>query len=101
MPESECKAIYKGLLGKDTIGFLQTTVIKTGTSDESGIPTSATRLFDFTNEGETAQGGTFYDHVMSENPKLITGFLEVCYLPWGRNSGYYIILEPKGGPDIM
>lgn len=101
MPATECNAIRNGLLGNDTVGFLSRNVIRTSTVSESGFPTSATRSFDFTNEGQTFQSGTVYDHVSPENPSLINGLLDVFYLPWGMNSGYYIILEPQGGPDIM
>jgi hypothetical protein len=100
MSATECNAISKGLLG-DTLGFLSSNVVQTGTDPETGIPTSATRSFDFNDQGPTKQGGRVYDHAVPDNMNLINGLLDVYYLPWGRNAGYYVILEPEGGPDIM
>lgn len=101
MGATECEAISNGLLGKDPVGFLLKNVVRTGTVSETGFPTSAARRFDFADDGQTTEGGTVYDHLSPENPNLINGLLEVSYLPWGRNTGYYIILAPEGGPDIM
>jgi hypothetical protein len=101
MGATECNAISSGLLGKDPIGFLSKNVVRTGTVSETGFPTSATRRFDFTDDGPTTEGGTVYDHLSPENTNLINGLLEVSYLPWGRDTGYYIILDPVSGPDIM
>ncbi|HUN42630.1 MAG TPA: hypothetical protein VMU81_20235 [Acetobacteraceae bacterium] len=101
MPAKECTAIRDGLLGSDTVGFLSQNVIRTSTDSQDEYPTSATRFFDFTYEGKTAEGGAVYDHVSPENQNVINGLLEVFYLPWRINAGYYIILGPKDGPDIM
>ncbi len=100
MSATECIAISKGLLG-DTLGFLSSNVVQTGTEPETGIPTSATRSFDFTDKGATKQGGKVYDHAVPNNMNVIGGLLNVSYLPWGRDTGYYIILDPDDGPDIM
>jgi hypothetical protein len=100
MSATECSAIEKGLLG-DTLGFLSSNVVQTGTDAETGIPTSATRSFDFTDKGATKQGGKVYEHAVPNNMNLNNGLLSVSYLPWGRDTGYYIILEPDEGPDIM
>jgi len=100
MPTTECNAIEQGLLG-NTIGFLKKNVIKTDTNPEKGFPSSASRTLDFNDAGQTKQGGRLYSFTTPNNSKLINGLLTVSYLPWGEDSGYYIVLEPKGGPDIM
>jgi hypothetical protein len=100
MSKLECDAISKGLLG-NALTFLSKNVIATGTSSESGVPTSASRSFDFTNQGRTKQGGSYYAASVPNNVNLINGLLTVSYLPWGENTGFYIVLEPDSGPDIM
>jgi len=100
MPTTECSAIEKGLSG-NTIAFLKKNVIKTDTNPEKGFPSSASRTLDFDDAGQTKQGGRLYSLTTPNNSKLINGLLTVSYLPWGEDTGYYIVLEPKGGPDIM
>jgi hypothetical protein len=101
MGATECNAIRNGLLGGNALGFLSNNVIFTSTADITGIPSSATKSFDFDDDGPTVQGGRQYGAITPENPNLINGLLDVAYLPWGHNAGYYIILEPTGGPNIM
>jgi hypothetical protein len=86
-------------LASDAIGFLSKNIIYTPSPSEKGVPTSATRLFDFKIVTQTTQGGSVYQYVAGD--KLINGALDVVYLPWGANTGYYVILEPDGGPDIF
>lgn len=99
MSGQECNEIQAGLLGK-TVEFLSKNVIQTDTYAEKGVPTSATRSLDFKADGNTVQGGKRYT-MLTQNARLINGQLNVSYLPWGEDSGYYIILEPDSGPDIM
>ena len=101
MPATECNAIRDGLLSDNPLEFLSKNLILTSTDSEGGFPTSAEVSFDFSDDGATVQGGRFYACVVPGNPRLINGILTVSYLPWGLNAGYYIILEPEGGPDIM
>ncbi len=100
MSKTECGEIEDGLLG-DTVAFLENNVIETGSGPEKGFPSSAFRTLDFTDSGPTKQGGRAYVMTTPNNAKLINGLLTVSYLPWGEDTGYYIILEPNGGPDIM
>lgn len=99
MPDQECNDIRTGLLG-NTIDFLSKNVVQTDTKAEKGVPTSATRSLDFKTDGNTIQGGKRYT-LLTETARLINGQLTVSYLPWGEDTGYYIILEPDSGPDIM
>jgi hypothetical protein len=100
MPQAECDAIKKGLLG-NPLDFLSKNIVSNFELPIKGIPTSAERLLDFTQDVKTEQGGIRYQTVLVDNPFALNAPLGVSFLPWGANAGYYIILEPKGGPDIM
>ena len=100
MPATECNAIRDGLLG-NAIDFLSKNIIANTAGPETGIPTSAERNFDFTDSGSTSQGGRVYDMVVPNGSRVINGLLTISFLPWGSDTGYYIILEPVGRSDIM
>ncbi len=101
MSITECKAIHQGLVGGDPLAFLSENIIITGTGSQTDFPTSAARLLDFENMGSTGNGGSYYSLTTDDMARIINGYLPTYYLPWGRDTGYYVILDPDDGPDIM
>jgi hypothetical protein len=93
-----CTELSKGLLG-DTLGFLKKNVVMMN-FDGEGPPKNPVRCFDFNKPYETKNGGAVYFPTVN-GASVINGHLNVSYLPWAENSGYYIILEPDSGPDLM
>jgi hypothetical protein len=99
MPKVHCEEIYSGLLD-NPLQFLRSNVIVADGRAQNDYPTNASRLFDFEVTGLTTQGGKVYEHI-AVGHQTINGHLEVTYLPYGINAGYYVIMESQGGPSIM
>ena len=98
MSQAICNELRDGLLG-DTLKFLKKNVVMMNFDGEPP-PTSPFRRFDFSKPFKTASRGYVY-HPTVLDSSIINGYLLAYYLPWAENSGYYIILEPDKGPDLM
>jgi hypothetical protein len=98
MSQEICDELKAGLLGK-TLAFLKKNVVMMNLGDEPR-PTNPLRRFDFTKPNRTTSGGYVYSPSVMKS-SVINGYLLASYLPWAIDSGYYIILEPDTGPDIM
>lgn len=106
MPKEECLAIAKGLLGGNPCDFLWENVVAvcdliddesrttTGLA-ENMVPTVAIRKYDALEDKE-AEGARVYS--LRED---MNGYLEAHYLPWNRNTGYYIILDVNDPPPLF
>jgi hypothetical protein len=100
MSKEVCEEIEEGLLG-DTLDFLGKNIVEMPFGDETN-PTNSTCRFDFVKGKQTSQGGIFYSPTLKDSSgSLINGNLLATYLPWKANTGYYVILEPDSGPDLM
>lgn len=98
MTREICAELAEGLLW-DTAAFLGKNIAMTNFDGEK-LPASPERCFDFSKPYATQSGGHVYFPTVT-NASVINGHLNVSYLPWAENSGYYIILEPDSGPDLM
>lgn len=98
MTREICAELAAGLRG-DTAAFLGKNIAMMNFDGEA-LPTSSERCFDFNKPYATQSGGHVYFPTVT-NASVINGHLNVSYLPWAENSGYYIILEPDSGPDLM
>jgi hypothetical protein len=98
MTKEICEELSAGLLG-DTLGFLSKNVAMMNFDGEPP-PTNPLRCFNFNKPYATQSGGYVYFPTV-EDASVINGFLTASYLPWAENSGYYIILEPDSGPDLL
>jgi len=98
MSQEICTELSNGLLG-DTAKFLAKNVALMNFDGEPP-PTNPLRRFDFTKPYATKSGGDVYFPTIKDL-SVINGSLLASYLPWAENSGYYIILEPDSGPDLM
>lgn len=98
MTQEICTELKNNLLG-DTLGFLRKNIVLMN-FDGEGPPKNSVRCFDFNKPYATKNGGSVYFPTVN-GASVINGHLNVSYLPWAENSGYYIILDPDTGPDLM
>ncbi|HJZ57713.1 MAG TPA: hypothetical protein VKE74_22330, partial [Gemmataceae bacterium] len=98
MSQEICQELSDGLLG-DTLDFLTKNAVLMNIDGEP-LPTSPIRRFDFAKPFPTQSGGHIYFPTILDS-SVVNGYLVASYLPWAENSGYYIILEPDQGPDLM
>ncbi|MDB5306144.1 MAG: hypothetical protein JWO38_346 [Gemmataceae bacterium] len=104
MPQDECIVIEKGLLS-DPLGFLAKNVIavsdlldedRTSTGEaEDMVPIVAIRRFDAL-EVKEATGARVYSL-----REALDGHLRAHYLPWSRDTGYYIVPDVNVQPPLF
>jgi len=100
MSRQVCDELSNGLLANAQT-FLGKNVVWLGLDSQKGVVEKSTRRFDFSKlTTQVVQGGSIYQPT-AVGSGHINGSLKVTYLPWAPDAGYYVILEPNRGPDIM
>jgi hypothetical protein len=98
MSQKVCDELGAGLRG-NTVKFLRKNVLLMDYPEEPK-PGDVFRRFDFTKGTAPGSGCPVFAPTLMDG-SVINGFLEASFLPWAKDAGYYVVLEPDTGPDLL